>query len=198
MQLSLLQQREEEESLLLSIKRGWQSPESPESPDSTSEDEGLGSSPPLSPLKPISPPSTLERPRTRSASQSPSPPHSPPHSGLSSPPHPGLLSPSRHQRPPLQSSVLSPLRPFSTSGLVSPPRAGQRTVTSARRLSLPSSSPLSPIVESRGTRSPPCLLGRSRSPPCLLGPLYSSGETKPTRRLKLRRVEGLRLGQNNK
>ena len=196
MQLSLLQQREEEESLLLSIKRGWQSPESPESPGSTSEDEGLGSSPPLSPLKPISPPSTLERPRARSPPHSPSSPHSPPHTGLHSPPHTGLRSPphagllstSRHLRPPHQSSVLSPLRPLSSSDLVSPPRAGQRTVMSVRRLSPPSSSPLSPIVETRGTRSPPCLLG----------PLYSSGETKPTRRLKLRRVEGLRLGQNNK
>ena len=176
-QLSLLQ---EVGASRRSSGKSWR--ESPESPGS-SEDEGLGSSPPLSPTKYVSPPATLERRRSRSGEQD---------LGYRSPPPRRLSCPSVAplvQRPDqlsLQRVNSAPriLSSFQFCGSLSPPRSRLSpsgvTLSPPRKLSPPSasSSSLSPP-------SPhPSVASRARNPRLAI---------QGSRGLKLRRVEGLRI-----
>ena len=146
---------------------------------SSSEDEGLGSSPPLSPEKPLSPQGTLERIAS---------PHQFEEEMGSS--FSGLVTPPRSQRAPAASHIGR----LTNCGLVTPPRLSKHLPHQGRRqkTSQPRNS------------SPP---GSHKSAPRVFSPLNfgslnqpGGGTTSPPlkRVLKLRRVEGLSLGKQQR
>ena len=142
---------------------------------SSSEDEGLGSSPPLSPEKPLSPPGTLERVSSQEQS----------HSSFS-----GLVTPPRSSRdPPLPASLLGSL---TSCGLVTPPRLSKAPTTHVSTLGQPNRA------ERPRKLSPPSHKSSSRVfSPLNFGSLSQPGNTSPPlkRVLRLRRVEGLSMGK---
>ena len=145
---------------------------------SSSEDEGLGSSPPLSPEKPLSPPGTLERGSSQQLEASS-------HSSFS-----GLVTPPRSNRdPPLAASLLNSL---TSCGMVTPPRhLSKIPITQVSTLGQPNTRKLSPPSH----KSSPRVFS-----PLNFGSLNQPGNTSPPlkRVLRLRRVEGLSMGKQRR
>ena len=144
---------------------------------SSSEDEGLGSSPPLSPEKPLSPPGTLERGSSQQLDESS-------HSSFS-----GLVTPPRSNRdPPLPASILTSL---TSCGMVTPPRLSKIPTTHVSTLGQPNTARPRKL-------SPPSHKSSPRVfSPLNFGSLSQPGNTSPPlkRVLRLRRVEGLSMGK---
>ena len=145
---------------------------------SSSEDEGLGSSPPLSPEKPLSPPGPLERGSSQQLEAGS-------HSSFS-----GLVTPPRSNRdPPLAASLLNSL---TSCGMVTPPRHLSKTpITHVSTLGQPNTERPRKLTPPSHKSSPRVFS------PLNFGSLNQPGNTSPPlkRVLRLRRVEGLSMGK---
>jgi hypothetical protein len=170
---------------------------SPESPGSSSEDEGLGSSPPLSPEKQLSPPRTLERPQSLHRSRSQDCLFRRPGPSALRPLPAGLATPPRSPHLPSPPLTRSPTRvPYSPQrGPYSPqrgPYSRQRGLSSPPQG--PSSPPQGPSSPTRGPYSPQWGLSSPTRSPSSPPQGLSSPPPGPLKRvLKVRKVLALGL-----